>query len=358
MQRRSSPQDITWFLDLRRNKQLELDPPYQRRSVWNRHDRRFFLDTVFRGYPCPPIFLNKTLGPEQQAIYNVVDGKQRLQTLFMFVDNEINLSDDFGQERLNGKTWAELGTDEKQTFWNYVIPVEFLTFGDDETLIVNQAFDRLNRNMRKLEPQELRHARWDGWFIKTVEKECEDQAWRTLGVVTNARSKRMKDAQFMSELLLVLISGQQIGFSQEAIDDAYALHDDIDEADETIDVDDITLKLETAKQYLLAVNGVNECVKESARAIATCYTLWVVVALYRQHLTATTDFAAQYATFMDSVGEIRAATFDPAVLTGPNAEAYRLPNEYARGLSGASTDLGPRNRRLSALLEYLGIAQQ
>jgi hypothetical protein len=358
MQRRSSPQDITWFLDLRRNRQLELDPPYQRRSVWNRHDRRFFLDTVFRGYPCPPIFLNKTLGPDQRAIYNVVDGKQRLQTLFLFVDNEINLSDDFEDDRLNGKTWAELGTDEKQAFWNYVIPVEFLTFRDEETLIVNQAFDRLNRNMRKLEAQELRHARWDGWFIKAVEKECEEAGWRSLGVVTNARSKRMKDAQFMSELLLVLIDGHQIGFSQEALDDAYAKYDDIDEADETIDVDEIMQDLEGAKQYLLELNLINGCVRESARAVASFYTLWVVIALYRESFESIADFATKYATFMDKVGEIRASTFDPATLSGPNAAAYRLPNEYAKGLSGASTDIGPRNRRLSALLEFLGIPQQ
>jgi hypothetical protein len=33
MKRRLTTQDITWFLDLHRNKQLDLDPPYQRRSV-------------------------------------------------------------------------------------------------------------------------------------------------------------------------------------------------------------------------------------------------------------------------------------------------------------------------------------
>jgi hypothetical protein len=67
MQRRSSPQDISWFLDLRRHSQLDMDPPYQRRSVWNLKDRRFFLDTVFRGYPSPQIFLHKTFGTDQQT---------------------------------------------------------------------------------------------------------------------------------------------------------------------------------------------------------------------------------------------------------------------------------------------------
>src|SRR5579871_6002527 len=116
MQRRSTSQDISWFLDLRRSDQIDLNPPYQRRSVWNLKDRRFFLDTVFRGYPCPPIFLHKTLGANQQAIYAVVDGKQRLQTLFMFVEGQISLADDFGDERFNGRTWEQLDALEKQLF--------------------------------------------------------------------------------------------------------------------------------------------------------------------------------------------------------------------------------------------------
>ncbi len=90
-----------------------------------------------------------------------------------------------------------------------MIPVEFLTFDANDTHVVSLAFDRLNRNMRKLEPQELRHARWDGWFISLVEAECERPEWLTLGVVTKARSKRMKDAQFISELLLVVLEGDQ-----------------------------------------------------------------------------------------------------------------------------------------------------
>ena len=108
MQRRSTSQDVSWFIDLRRHGQVELNPPYQRRSVWNLKDRRFFLDTVFRGYPCPPVFLHKTLDEDQKTVYAVVDGKQRLQTLFMFADGEIALAADYGDERLNGKRWDQL----------------------------------------------------------------------------------------------------------------------------------------------------------------------------------------------------------------------------------------------------------
>jgi len=54
MRRQPTTQQITWFLDLDRNGQLDLNPPYQRKSVWSPKDRRFFLDTIFKNYPTPP----------------------------------------------------------------------------------------------------------------------------------------------------------------------------------------------------------------------------------------------------------------------------------------------------------------
>ena len=53
MDRRVTTQDISWFIDLDRNGQLDLDPPYQRRSMWSTRDRRFFLDTDLSGLPEP-----------------------------------------------------------------------------------------------------------------------------------------------------------------------------------------------------------------------------------------------------------------------------------------------------------------
>lgn len=348
MQRRSSPQDISWFLDLTRNGQIDMDPPYQRRSVWTLKDRRFFLDTVFRGYPSPPIFLHKTLGDGQKTIYAVVDGKQRLQTLFMFAENELALAGDFGDERLNGKTWMGLADSEKQLFWDYVVPVEFLSFDPNDTKEVNQAFDRLNRNMRKLEPQELRHARWDGWFIKFVEGECDDAVWRELGVVTNARSKRMKDAQFISELLLVVIEHKQSGFDQLMLDDAYARYEEVEDADLPIDPDEIRGQVAEAKQYLLEMQKQNNCIKEHAKTLAVFYTLWAAIVLHRDRLPEARAYASLFADFKTLVDS--AAVPNTRWSEGDDPDLVGAAIKFQQGTKGASTDFGPRKERLEALL--------
>jgi hypothetical protein len=336
MQRRSTSQDISWFLDLRRHGQLDLDPPYQRRSVWTPKDRRFFLDTVFRGYPCPPIFLHKVAGTDEKTTYAVVDGKQRLQTLFKFVDGEIALAEDFGDTRFNSKKWGDIGAAERQIFWDYVVPVEFLSFDPEDTRAVDQAFDRLNRNMRKLEAQELRHARWDGWFISLIEQECEEPAWRKLGVVTNARSKRMKDAQFMSELVLIIIERKQHGFDQEMLDAAYGRYDDLEEADVEVNPDEVKEALVDAREFLVAAQDSNGVIKEHAATFGAFYTLWAMVILHRAELPDAVSFAGRLKDFMEKAKLLDASEDKAVLLTGQNGAALKRPMEFLEAYRGAS----------------------
>src|SRR4029078_8939953 len=92
MERVVTTYDVTWLLDLDKNGQLDLDPPYQRKSVWTPKDRRFFMDTVCRNYPSPAIFLHKTIDDMTgKTTYHVVDGKQRITTLLQFVKDKFSL---------------------------------------------------------------------------------------------------------------------------------------------------------------------------------------------------------------------------------------------------------------------------
>lgn len=226
MKRTSRPQDISWFLDENQSKRLNLDPPYQRRSAWTTKDRRTFLDTIFRNYPCPAIFLHKEIR-DGNTVYNVVDGKQRLETIIMFSEGRIALDKAFGHDDLNGKRWDQLSDAWKRAFWDYLLPVEHIDFSEAS---INEAFNRLNRNSRKLEPQEIRHSQFDGWFINFVESECQDPLWAAFGITSPARVRRMKDSQFISELALVVIENKIHGFDQDFLTDAYARYDDFEEA--------------------------------------------------------------------------------------------------------------------------------
>ena len=80
---------------------LNLQPPYQRVSdVWDERKRRLLIDSIVNGVDLPKIYFHELSPPqrdEQGRIQNyaVVDGKQRLETIFSFLDGELALPEDF-----------------------------------------------------------------------------------------------------------------------------------------------------------------------------------------------------------------------------------------------------------------------
>ena len=352
MNRRVTSQDISWFLDLHNNKQLDLDPPYQRRSVWTLKDRKFFLDTIFRDYPCPAIFLHKDTDSEGRIKYHVVDGKQRLETIIDFVGNKITIDKDFGNKALSGKKWKQLENEPtlKKKFWDYVLSVEFID--TIEGLIVNDVFDRLNRNARKLERQEMRHAKFDGWFITTAEAEAEKDEWEKLGVVTKARIKRMKDVQFISELLIVLLKERIDGFDQDYLDVICAEYETPQETLSNFSESDFHNKLVFAKKYLLEMEDSNHVVTTSANGFGSFISLWTFIALNRNSLPAAKQLARKYKDFMNKVEKLLKEK-DPEEFFKRHKQGYSDAYRYFRNSIQASTDQPQRKERHETLMKAL-----
>ena len=346
MKRGSSLQDLTWFLDLNKTGQLDLDPPYQRKSVWTLKDRTYFLDTIFKGYPSPAIFVHKETDDQGKTIYHVVDGKQRLQTILMFVQNEIHIGKDFGDQNFNNKIFDDLSTEQKQIFWNYVITVEFVE--SIETQSVNQIFDRLNRNSKNLNEQELRHAKYDGWFIREAEKEAENTFWEKVKISTKSKSKRMKDIQFISELLMVILENQLVGFNQDRITDVYAMYDDLSDNPE-FEVDDYLVKKETVRKYVEEMENDSSCaITTWAKTANNFYTLWSLIVLYDGNLPPPKEVVIKYDSFMRRVSTM-GDEIDSTSLSPYDSLVYN----YYSNSRGASTDLKQRTERFDSLKKAL-----
>lgn len=344
MARNIAPQDISWFLDLNERGRLDLSPPYQRHSVWTPRERRYFLDTIFNGYPCPPVFLYKSISDAGIATYHVVDGKQRLETVVNFASNKIALSNDIIDERLRGKRWKQIEVDpHRKQFWNYQFAVEMLDTVDSAT--VKEIFDRYNRTSKNLERQELRHAKYDGWFVSAAEDEAKKDEWRALGIVTTANARRMRDVQFISELMLVTLAGEIHGFDQDALDSAYAQYDLPSDSDPTFSEEEFVTRFEAAKHWILRVQEANGVVVEMGKSFTNFYTLFSVAVVHAGHLPEPAVFAANYRTFMTRVAELLKSENPDVMLTGDEAELYRDPYAYAQNARGANTEFPQRKQR-------------
>ncbi|TRL37592.1 DUF262 domain-containing protein [Methylosinus sporium] len=351
MERKSKFEDVSWFLDQNSRGQLNLEPPYQRRSVWTEKDREFFIDTVFKNYPCPAVFLHQVIDDDGRTVYNVVDGKQRLETIIKFAANEIRIPADFGDALLNGKIFRELTTEQKKRFWGYSIAVEQLP--DVEQAVVNAVFDRINRNARKLTRQELRHAKFEGWVASFTEKEVESPDWTEIGVVTKGRSKRMNDTQFISELLRVVVKNEIAGFNQNDLDDFYAKYDD-PEAVYDFSAEGAEDRFLATKTYLRELLTAEPRLKEFWGSLANIYSIWGTVALNLARIQPPATVAPRYFDFLARVAEaarqLRETGSVPMDTTQPFAAEV---SRYASYASGAVTDKTPREGRHDILTTIL-----
>ena len=121
---------VTDFLSWKREGTLDLKPRFQRRSVWKPGAKSFFIDTVVRGLPAPIIYLRQKLDLNSQVtVREVVDGQQRLRTLFAYIDS--NTLEDYDRVRdgfevkkihnpdLAGKSFRKLLAQHRERILSY-----------------------------------------------------------------------------------------------------------------------------------------------------------------------------------------------------------------------------------------------
>ena len=326
-------QTIAWFWDLYQRGMLDLDPSYQRRSVWNQPYKELFVDTVLNGFPAPAIFLYQEISPEGSAKYSVVDGKQRLSTLFEFAQNRFPVSDNATINSIRGRYFKDLDDDFKKNYWGYQFSVEYLPSSDEK--IINTIFDRINRNVAKLTPQELRHAKFDGEFITTVE-ELNEWMSNILPVnfpVINQRSKKqMKDIEFTSQLVLFLEEGIK-SYSQIDLDKSYAERDEIWENKDEISTE-FKYNIECINKILCS-DTENRLAKSRLKNQSDFYSLFVaVVELNRnekmEDIYDTRDRLIKFINLLDNEDERK---FNTDIQT------------YYEAARSASNDPGPRKTR-------------
>ncbi|WP_043890776.1 DUF262 domain-containing protein [Paenibacillus sp. Aloe-11] len=202
-------------------------PPYQRRGdAWSIEKQAFLIDSIIKNYPIPPIFLHAKIEAETgKTFYDVIDGKQRLTSIVKFINDEIELpenfgDDKFGSEDLNGLKFSEINAEFKSNFWKYKIPIEYVD--TDNVEVVNTIFDRLNRNGEPLNRQELRHAQYNNSkIIKLVQDLSKIDYWK-IRASEYLDTSRMEDDEFISELLFTLLEDDVVDSKPETLDTLYS----------------------------------------------------------------------------------------------------------------------------------------
>lgn len=188
---------------------LFLQPKFQRRKVWKAIARSYLIDTIVRGLPMPKIYYRMQVDPQSvKSIREVVDGQQRLDAIFSYIDGKFAVSRTHSSIA-SGKRFPKLPESVQSTILSYDISTDLLIGADDVQVL--QIFTRINSYSLTLNAQEKRNARYFGRFKDLVYRLGTGhlEFWSGHKILTNQRIARMGEAELTSELLVGLLDGLQ-----------------------------------------------------------------------------------------------------------------------------------------------------
>lgn len=209
---------------------LNLNPWYQRRSVWTRPQKAYLLNTIFEKKPIPSLYIRHSLDLEKErSIKEIVDGQQRVRSLIEYANGDFPARHPNHPKPL---VYSNLTKTEKEDFRMTSISVGYLMGATDSDVI--DMFGRLNSVNKTLNPQEKRNAKYSGEFKQFCLEEAAQrvQLWRDLHIFSANDISRMSEVQFVSELAINLMNGLS-DYNVSVIDKTYQKFDeDFDKREE------------------------------------------------------------------------------------------------------------------------------
>lgn len=160
--------------------QTNYQPSYQRNYVWDDEKATYFIESIFLGTELPPLIYFKS--EKDDELHNeIIDGRQRYQTILRFVQGDLRLKKS-GLQKLGdvpgfaGSTFDELDDEYKVTFEDTKIRIIEYSFLSDHTLeeeeaVKKEVFQRYNSGITPLKSSEIDKAQYLDNDLNTFLKE-------------------------------------------------------------------------------------------------------------------------------------------------------------------------------------------
>lgn len=161
---------------------LLTNPDYQRDYVYTEDKASRLVESALMLIPLPTIYLCE----EENNVYSVIDGQQRIMSFIKFVDGDFALKGLTSLTELNGKYYKDLDAElqmiiDDTTFRTILIAKESSDAKYD-------IFERLNRGAVTLKEQELRNCVYRGPYNSMINDLADE---KNVATMFKAENKRM-----------------------------------------------------------------------------------------------------------------------------------------------------------------------
>lgn len=184
---------------------INLDTEFQRkRSLWKIDVKSQLIESFMVQLPIPPMYFDG----KKEDEWLVIDGLQRLCTLKEFVlDQSFVLSDLEYLSDYNGCTFDTLPRIYQRRIEDAQIAF-YLVLPGTPSDVKYSLFKRINTPGLRLEPQEIRHALYQGEATKFLKELAENEVFRK-ATDGDVPSERMQDREMVLRYLAIKYIGEE-----------------------------------------------------------------------------------------------------------------------------------------------------
>lgn len=137
---------------------LQLNPHYQRQgNIWSRRRQALLIDSILNGFHIPTMYWH-ALGPSLPGFdgryrYAIVDGRQRLESIFGFIDGELQLTIDAPFLANPTDEFKNVSIDAIQARWPWLYSVfmrsilDVVIIDTEDIDLIEELFSRLNEGV-------------------------------------------------------------------------------------------------------------------------------------------------------------------------------------------------------------------
>ena len=326
------------------------DPEYQRNGgIWTLEKKKLLIDSIINNYDIPKIYFHQFSRDEKRETgksYAIIDGKQRLEAIWGFIEGDYCLDDDFDyqdnpQIKLGGLSYDDLAKEYPKVLINFdsfVLPI--VGVQTDDLDLIEDMFSRLNESA-PLNAAEKRNA-FGGDMVRAI-REVANHRFFTQKVRFN--NNRYQHYEAAAKFLLVETSEHE---SNRLIDT------------KKVYLDSMARKYKSANSSF--VDNLKATVLEEMNRMANCYSNSDIL------LRAQGSIVVNYLLFKwanensISINRSWLLNFDQAVKDNRRfAETnYEKANyellEFDRLSQQGTNDASSIKERLSILIEYVKTA--
>ncbi|WP_336239117.1 DUF262 domain-containing protein [Enterobacter chuandaensis] len=192
---------------------MELQPDFQRKDrIWKEDKKSKLIESILMRLPLPIFYFGEKKGGK----WIVVDGLQRVTSIYDFMSGVFPLMGLEVLPELNGKYFKDLSRTEQRDIREYAITAYLIDVNDGNADIIVELFHRINTYGVKLSDQEIRSALNQGTSVKFLRFLASLDSFK-IATREKVKPDRQKDMELCLSALSFIVLGYK-SYGQNSYD--------------------------------------------------------------------------------------------------------------------------------------------